>query len=80
MLQMAFDFYDTSNDEKISEFDLFKSIYYYGHTETKRHNAEMYQDRIQPDILMMLQLIVYLRDQLNNEGQSGEEAAEKRVS
>lgn len=30
MLQLAFDFYDGNNDDKITEFDIFKVLHYYG--------------------------------------------------
>ena len=30
MTQVAFDFYDSNNDAKITEFDLFRTFYFYG--------------------------------------------------
>ena len=33
MTQRAFDFYDTNNDDKISEMDLFKILFVFGKHE-----------------------------------------------
>jgi len=30
MVQLAFDFYDSNNDDKLSEYDMFKVLHYYG--------------------------------------------------
>lgn len=53
MYQLAFDFFDTNNDEKISEFDIFKILNFYGMKET----SKLFTDFIQKDILTMLKLL-----------------------
>ena len=56
MLQLAFDFYDCNNDDKISEFDIFKVLHFYGRSTT---DTPLYSDFIQHDIMLMLKLLAY---------------------
>lgn len=53
MYQLAFDFFDCNNDEKISEFDIFKILHFYG---IKDEKSSLFTNFIQKDILTMLKL------------------------
>jgi Ca2+-binding EF-hand superfamily protein len=49
MLLLAFDFYDSNNDGLISQFDLFKVMYFYN----SRHS----QESVQRDTITMSKVI-----------------------
>lgn len=49
MLQLAFDFYDSNNDDNVTEFDIFKVLHYYG-----REKNTLFSQSIQADILILL--------------------------
>jgi Ca2+-binding EF-hand superfamily protein len=61
MFQLAFDFYDCNSDEKISEFDIFKILQFYGATTKKNGESNappnLFNDYIESDVLIMLKLI-----------------------
>lgn len=58
MYQLAFDFYDCNNDDKVSEMDLFKVIQSYG-SDSK---SVLFNHYLQQDILVMLKLIAHQRN------------------
>jgi len=45
MLQLAFDFYDSNQDDQISEFDTFKMMQYFGTSEIT--------ESVQSDVLVL---------------------------
>lgn len=39
-MQLAFDFYDCNNDEKVSEIDLFKVFQFFGHQKESKNGTK----------------------------------------
>ena len=55
MYQLAFDFYDTNNDERISELDLYKVWQTYGKS-TKPDVKALFGEVLCPDLMVMTHL------------------------
>ncbi len=63
MVQLAFDFYDCNSDDRISEFDIFKVLQFYGSSTHKTSEtnspANLFNDYIESDLLTMLKLVSF---------------------
>ena len=65
LLQIAFDFYDASNDDIISELDLFKLFQFYG--APQQGYIEMFERVLKHDITTMTKLFVWMKHQQQEE-------------
>jgi hypothetical protein len=54
LYQMGFDFYDSNNDDRISEFDVFKVLSYFA--------GKSYNETVQKDLLTIVKLFECQRD------------------
>ena len=54
LYQLGFDFFDSSNDDKISEFDIYRVFQYFSQQE---QHTEFFQNTLHYDIMAMLQII-----------------------
>jgi hypothetical protein len=62
-MQLGFDFYDSSNDNQISELDMFKVVHYYGRDGGKEtaSRVQMFQEYIQEDIMAMMAVVKHFK-------------------
>jgi len=62
LIQLAFDFYDTNNDEKISEMDLYKIFQFYGQKKNEKFRpaVDLFVDVIHSDVVNMSRIIKWL--------------------
>ena len=54
LYQLGFDFFDCSNDDKISEYDLYKVFQYFSQSDAHTH---LFQDTLHYDLTTMLKII-----------------------
>ena len=60
LYQLGFDFYDAANDDKISEFDIYKVMQYYSKSPEYR---DLFEKSIHFDIIVMLKIIAWKKEQ-----------------
>ncbi len=63
MYQVAFDFYDCNNDEKISEIDTYKIFQFYGKQKQPKalsKRIELFKDIVQEDLVILIKVSKWL--------------------
>ena len=60
LYQLAFDFFDQSNDDKISEFDLYKVFQYFSQSD---EHTSLFQDILHYDITALLKIVEWKQKQ-----------------
>lgn len=64
------DFYDTNNDEKISELDLYKIFSIFGQQDTDHANT-IFKYAISKDLLVLSKLLRWLQQEKQNSAYAG---------